>query len=66
MPWGIPVLDGFFIEMVTVPAFAVSVVVSNMSNPLGSATRFTVVPDAAAAAVVVAAAAVVVAAVVVS
>jgi hypothetical protein len=60
MPWGIPVEEGLFIEIVTVPAFAVRVVVSNIIDPFGSATRFTVVPEAAAAAVVVAAAAVVV------
>jgi hypothetical protein len=33
--------------MVTVPAFAVSVLVSNISAPLGSATRATVTDDVA-------------------
>ena len=61
MPWGTPLVDGLFITTVTVPAVAVSFVVSNFRAPLGSAESVTVdagpagAVDAAGAAAVVAA-----------
>ncbi len=42
MPCGTPLLDGLTIFTVTVPAFAVSFVVSKLSPPFGSAVSVTV------------------------
>ena len=44
MPWICPELDGFFITIVTLPAFADSVDLSNLSWPLASAERSSVWP----------------------